>query len=220
MLTLDRQLNKFGKFRGLVEIRFEGNINFSSPKSVLTVKNLIRDAVAIEGFTLVSLTVTANDTTSALGYNSLKFRYKIGVLSNEDTITGNTNVLYGALDKISSSFTFISLGKFPYSANTYSQADFPNYNPNTYNAVTNTVNPNQTNLLVSQNYYTVQQGDTLSKIAAKFNTTVQKLKELNEILNVNQIYVGQALKIRGDSRVIPNTNPSVNSLASAELLKA
>ncbi|WP_286312027.1 GH25 family lysozyme [Romboutsia ilealis] len=44
-------------------------------------------------------------------------------------------------------------------------------------------------------YYTVENGDTLSEIAEKFNTTVEKLVELNDIQNPNLIYVGQVLKI-------------------------
>lgn len=43
--------------------------------------------------------------------------------------------------------------------------------------------------------YTVQKGDTLSTIAEKFNTTVNKLTQLNNISNPNLIYVGQILKI-------------------------
>lgn len=47
--------------------------------------------------------------------------------------------------------------------------------------------------------YTVVKGDTLSHIAVKYNTTVSKLAELNNIKNVNLIYVGQVLKIDGTS---------------------
>ena len=43
--------------------------------------------------------------------------------------------------------------------------------------------------------YTVKSGDTLSEIAQKFNTTVEKLVELNNIQNPNLIYPGQVLKI-------------------------
>lgn len=43
--------------------------------------------------------------------------------------------------------------------------------------------------------YTVKKGDTLSGIAAKYNTTVSKLASINNIKNVNLIYVGQVLTI-------------------------
>lgn len=46
-------------------------------------------------------------------------------------------------------------------------------------------------------YYTVRRGDTLSRIAARFGTTVWALMQLNGIRNPNLIYVGQVLLIRG-----------------------
>jgi LysM repeat protein len=46
-------------------------------------------------------------------------------------------------------------------------------------------------------YYTVRPGDTLTKIAARFGTTVWALVQLNHISNPNRIYVGQVLLIRG-----------------------
>lgn len=49
----------------------------------------------------------------------------------------------------------------------------------------------------SNTYYTVQKGDTLSSIAKKFNTTVDKLAQLNDIKNKNYIVVGQKLIISG-----------------------
>lgn len=45
--------------------------------------------------------------------------------------------------------------------------------------------------------YTVKRGDTLSGIAAKYGTTVSNLASLNNIKNVNRIYVGRVLKIAG-----------------------
>lgn len=47
--------------------------------------------------------------------------------------------------------------------------------------------------------YTVKSGDTLSEIAAAYNTTVGALAKLNNISNVNLIYVGQKLIISGDA---------------------
>lgn len=43
--------------------------------------------------------------------------------------------------------------------------------------------------------YTVKAGDTLSKIAKMFKTTVKDLAKKNGIKDVNKIYVGQVLKI-------------------------
>ena len=45
--------------------------------------------------------------------------------------------------------------------------------------------------------YTVQKGDTLSKIANKYGTTYQKLASYNGIANPNVISVGQKIKIPG-----------------------
>lgn len=47
--------------------------------------------------------------------------------------------------------------------------------------------------------YTVQPGDTLSGIAAKYGTTYQALADLNGIANPNLIVVGQVLKITGNA---------------------
>lgn len=52
--------------------------------------------------------------------------------------------------------------------------------------------------------YTVKSGDTLSKIASKYNTTVSNLAKINNISNVNLIYVGQVLII---SRSSGSTEP-------------
>lgn len=51
-------------------------------------------------------------------------------------------------------------------------------------------------------YYTVQNGDTLSGIAKKYNTTVSELALINNISNPNLIYAGQVLKIYTSSRPI------------------
>lgn len=55
----------------------------------------------------------------------------------------------------------------------------------------------ETNVTISNTgYYTVKGGDTLSRIAGQFNTTVNNLASLNDIHNVNRIYVGQRLLVR------------------------
>jgi LysM repeat protein len=44
-------------------------------------------------------------------------------------------------------------------------------------------------------WYVVQSGDTLTKIAARYGTTVQAIAQRNSLRNVNLIYVGQRLCI-------------------------
>ncbi len=51
--------------------------------------------------------------------------------------------------------------------------------------------------------YTVQRGDTLSEIAARFGTTVNELVRLNNISNPNLIYPGQVLILRENGSVTP-----------------
>ena len=43
--------------------------------------------------------------------------------------------------------------------------------------------------------YKIQKGDTLTTIAKKYGTTIQTLKKLNNIKNVNLIYAGDTIKI-------------------------
>ena len=57
--------------------------------------------------------------------------------------------------------------------------------------------------------YTVVRGDTLSEIAQRYGTTVRYLAKLNNIRNVNLIYVGQVLKISEVVTVTPSKpNPT------------
>lgn len=57
-------------------------------------------------------------------------------------------------------------------------------------------------------YYTVKKGDTLSQIAANYSTTVTNLAKLNDIDNVNLIYVGQKLLISGAAASTTKKNTS------------
>ena len=45
-------------------------------------------------------------------------------------------------------------------------------------------------------YYTVVKGDTLSKIAKKYGTTVNQIVKWNNIANPNLIYVGQKFRVK------------------------
>jgi LysM repeat protein len=47
--------------------------------------------------------------------------------------------------------------------------------------------------------YTIQRGDTLTQIAARFGTSVASISALNGIANPSSIYVGQTLRLKGSA---------------------
>ena len=64
--------------------------------------------------------------------------------------------------------------------------------------------------------HTVKPGDTLSEIAEKYNTTVEKLAEKNKIENIHLIFVDQVLVIEGTA---PSTATATDA-ASATTYEA
>lgn len=65
--------------------------------------------------------------------------------------------------------------------------------------------------------YIVKKGDTLSGIAKKYGTTVNKLVSLNNIKNPNLIYVGQKIKISGNTST-PKTSKVYYTVKSGDTL--
>lgn len=59
--------------------------------------------------------------------------------------------------------------------------------------------------------YTVKRGDTLSEIAMKYNTTVSRLVQINNITNPNLIYVGQKIKVSGTSNTSQRRRYTIRS---------
>lgn len=66
----------------------------------------------------------------------------------------------------------------------------------------------------SADVYTVKSGDTLSGIAAKYNTTYQKLAEYNNISNPNKISVGQKIKIPGNRTYTVQKGDTLSKIAA------
>ena len=62
--------------------------------------------------------------------------------------------------------------------------------------------------------YTVKKGDTLSAIAKKYGTTVNSIAKLNNIKNVNLIYVGQVLYISGKPASTSSSSSGLTSVSS------
>lgn len=59
------------------------------------------------------------------------------------------------------------------------------------------LNGGQAEQMPAEEYYVVQKGDTMTKIAIKFNTSLPELKRLNpQIKNISLIYVGQMVRVK------------------------
>ena len=58
---------------------------------------------------------------------------------------------------------------------------------------------------------TVKSGDTLSKIATEYNTTVSSIQQLNHLADVNLIYVGEQLQVNGNE----TQNNQINNQSQA-----
>ena len=68
--------------------------------------------------------------------------------------------------------------------------------------------------------YTVKSGDTLSEIAEKYNTTVEKLAAKNNIKDIHLIYVDQVLVIEGTaSTVAPATTTEETAPVATETVE-
>ena len=65
-----------------------------------------------------------------------------------------------------------------------------------YNTIQNLVNKKLGVTSSSKQYYTIQSGDTLSGIAAKYGTSVSQLQAWNGIKNANLIYAGQKIRVK------------------------
>ncbi len=65
--------------------------------------------------------------------------------------------------------------------------------------------PSKTRYATGDNAYVVQKGDNLWDIARSFNTTPEKLRNLNYLGNSSRIYVGQVIKLPGSA------NPKVET---------
>ena len=62
--------------------------------------------------------------------------------------------------------------------------------------------------------YNIQRGDTLSRLADRFNTTVERLAAMNKIKDINKISAGQDLKIP-EQRVVQRVPPKRTNILSA-----
>ncbi len=89
-------------------------------------------------------------------------------------------------------FNYICRPNYPQSNSTPATVD-----SNSGSSIPGAVTPKPDNSTAKESTYTVKKGDTLSTIAKRLGTTVAELAEINNIPDVNKIYVGQVLIIPG-----------------------
>lgn len=70
---------------------------------------------------------------------------------------------------------------------------------------------NSTTTATATGTYTVKSGDTLSKIASQLGTTVANIQSLNNLSNVNVLYVNQTLKVSGTASTATTTTSTATS---------
>ncbi|MFH1314001.1 MAG: LysM peptidoglycan-binding domain-containing protein [Candidatus Eisenbacteria bacterium] len=68
--------------------------------------------------------------------------------------------------------------------------------------------------------HTVKRGETLSRIANKYGTTIAAIGKANRLKSYHRIGVGQVLKIPGDGYVSYPDNPGVHSVRRGETLSS
>ena len=121
------------------------------------------------------------------GYNYNEIQAKVNSILASNSVVTYTVKSGDTLSSIASKY-----------GTTYQKlAEYNNIaNPNIINVGQVIKIPNESTSIIEKEYYIVKNGDTLSSIAKKYNTTVNQLVALNNIKNANLIYVGQKLRMR------------------------
>lgn len=112
------------------------------------------------------------------GYNYLKVQDKVNELLNNQSRKSVEEIV----DEVIA-------GKWGNGQTRYNNLQKAGYNAS---EIQNRVNQKLKNSVTK---YTVQYGDTLEKIANRYNTTVNNIVSKNGISNINLIYIGQVLSI-------------------------
>lgn len=74
-------------------------------------------------------------------------------------------------------------------------------------------------LLVVPEFYTVQSGESLSSIAAKFNLNYMDIARINNIEAIDKIYVNQSLRLKGSAQNVNNSVVKTQPIEQAVEIK-
>ncbi|MBD3109791.1 LysM peptidoglycan-binding domain-containing protein [Bacillus sp. AGMB 02131] len=162
------------------------NVSISQLKSW---NNLSNDTI-FPGQILTINSSSSGNTTSSTGNNTNLSTY---IVSSGDTFSGiakKFNLSTSTLKSLNPeviNINYLRIGQV-LKVSLSSSSPTTGSQPNTNNSTTITAN------------YTVKSGDTFSGIAFKFNISISTLKSLNPgITNINQLRVGQVLKVSGNA---------------------
>lgn len=167
-------------------------------------KNIILGTVGALGLFAVGTQGAKADTVKVQSGDTVwDFAQKYGV-SVSDLEAQNTNI-----KKISSSVDLIYAGQ---------TLNLNNTNTSTQSSAAVSAASSVTaasSVAVINGKYTVQSGDTLSALSARFGVSVATLEQTNGLSNSNLIVVGQVLNVSGKSAVAAASSADSNNVNSA-----
>lgn len=171
----------WGYIRGYARPKYSsGGTAPSTPIPSKTIDEIARDV--IKG--VYGNEPKRSEALKALGYNPKEVQERVNAILKGNA-TPSKSISQVAKDVIA--------GKYGNDPERRKKLVAEGYDPD---AVQAEVNRQLEGSGVSAVYYKVQPYDTLSKIAQKYGTTVDRLVRLNGIANKNLIYVGQKIRVK------------------------
>lgn len=171
----------WGYIRGYARPKYSsGGTAPSTPIPPKTIDEIARDV--IKG--VYGNEPKRSEALKALGYNPKEVQERVNAILKGNA-TPSKSISQVAKDVIA--------GKYGNDPERRKKLVAEGYDPD---AVQAEVNRQLEGSGVSAVYYKVQPYDTLSKIAQKYGTTVDRLVRLNGIANKNLIYVGQKIRVK------------------------
>lgn len=171
----------WGYIRGYARPKYSsGGTAPSTPIPSKTIAEIARDV--IKG--VYGNEPKRSEALKALGYNPKEVQERVNAILKGNA-TPSKSISQVAKDVIA--------GKYGNDPERRKKLVAEGYDPD---AVQAEVNRQLEGSGVSAVYYKVQPYDTLSKIAQKYGTTVDRLVRLNGIANKNLIYVGQKIRVK------------------------
>lgn len=157
--------------------------------------------------------------------DSVKFEggYEIKALQPEKRVRVIAETAQLSVDPMGQGYTAVKGDVFPLISETI---EFGKYQVLVKDGVSGTINASDVELVSeptaptvpNTNEYTVVSGDTLWKIAAKFNTTIAEIVKLNNLDPNKYLYIGQKLKVPAAGSTEPVQQPVIYTVQSGDTL--